>query len=70
MKFGYDLLDKVCLIQRATRSHALTTSFIQGAIPDFILRRVIHALSEQRLREINHGSLEANHEAKVSPPNA
>ncbi|KAG8726491.1 hypothetical protein FRC12_023358 [Ceratobasidium sp. 428] len=37
----------------------------KGAIPDFILRRVVRALSEQRLREINHGSLEANHEAKM-----
>ncbi|KAF8608758.1 S-adenosyl-L-methionine-dependent methyltransferase [Ceratobasidium sp. AG-I] len=37
----------------------------KGIIPDFILRRVVHALSEQRLREINYGSLEANHEAKM-----
>ncbi|KAG8702962.1 hypothetical protein FRC08_003140 [Ceratobasidium sp. 394] len=37
----------------------------KGAIPDFILRRVVRALSEQRLREITYGSLEANHEAKM-----
>lgn len=37
----------------------------KGAIPDFLLRRIVHALSEQRLREINCGSLEANHEAKM-----
>ncbi|QRV79568.1 cyclopropane-fatty-acyl-phospholipid synthase [Ceratobasidium sp. AG-Ba] len=37
----------------------------KGAIPDFVLRRVVRALSEQRLREINYGSLEANHEAKM-----
>ncbi|CAE6517890.1 unnamed protein product [Rhizoctonia solani] len=38
----------------------------KGAIPDFVLRPIIRALSEQRLREINHGSLEANHETKAS----
>ncbi|CUA66860.1 hypothetical protein RSOLAG22IIIB_00309 [Rhizoctonia solani] len=37
----------------------------KGAIPDFVLRPIIRALSEQRLREINQGSLEANHEAKM-----
>ncbi|CAE6452093.1 unnamed protein product [Rhizoctonia solani] len=37
----------------------------RGAIPDFLLRPIVRALSEQRLREINHGSLEANHESKM-----
>ncbi|KAJ8092779.1 hypothetical protein PM082_023607 [Marasmius tenuissimus] len=36
-----------------------------GLIPDFVLRRVIRALLRQRLREIEHGSLEANHAAKM-----
>jgi hypothetical protein len=34
-------------------------------VPDFILRPVIRALCKQRLREINHGSFEANHAAKM-----
>ncbi|KAF9269325.1 S-adenosyl-L-methionine-dependent methyltransferase [Marasmius fiardii PR-910] len=37
----------------------------RGLVPDFILRRVIRALVRQRLREIDHGSLEANHAAKT-----
>ncbi|KAJ6625751.1 S-adenosyl-L-methionine-dependent methyltransferase [Mycena sp. CBHHK59/15] len=37
----------------------------RGLIPDFILRRVIRALLRQRLREIDQGSLEANHAAKM-----
>ena len=37
----------------------------KGLIPDFILRPVIRALCRQRLREINLGSFEANHAAKL-----
>ncbi|KAL0567564.1 hypothetical protein V5O48_014424, partial [Marasmius crinis-equi] len=37
----------------------------KGLVPDFILRRVIRALLRQRLREINHGSFQANHAAKM-----
>jgi hypothetical protein len=37
----------------------------QGLVPDFILRPVIRMLCRQRLREINHGSFEANHAAKM-----
>ncbi|KAK1216758.1 hypothetical protein PQX77_020608 [Marasmius sp. AFHP31] len=37
----------------------------RGLVPDFVLRRVIRALLRQRLREIEHGSLEANHAAKM-----
>lgn len=35
-------------------------------MPDFILRRVIRALLRQRLREIDNGSFEANHAAKMA----
>ncbi|KZT10760.1 S-adenosyl-L-methionine-dependent methyltransferase [Laetiporus sulphureus 93-53] len=34
-------------------------------IPDFVIRAVIRALCRQRLREIDHGSFEANHAAKM-----
>ncbi|TFK53664.1 S-adenosyl-L-methionine-dependent methyltransferase [Heliocybe sulcata] len=37
----------------------------QGLIPDFVLRPVIRALCRQRLREIDHGSFEASHTAKM-----
>ncbi|KZT21388.1 S-adenosyl-L-methionine-dependent methyltransferase [Neolentinus lepideus HHB14362 ss-1] len=37
----------------------------RGLIPDFVLRPVICALCRQRLREIDHGSFEANHAAKM-----
>ncbi|EGN99927.1 hypothetical protein SERLA73DRAFT_106822 [Serpula lacrymans var. lacrymans S7.3] len=37
----------------------------KGLVPDFILRLAIRTLCRQRLREIDHGSLEANHEAKM-----
>ncbi|KAK7005899.1 (S)-coclaurine N-methyltransferase [Favolaschia claudopus] len=36
-----------------------------GLVPDFIIRRVIRALLRQRLREIEQGSFEANHERKM-----
>ena len=38
---------------------------MQGRVPDFILRPVIRALCRQRLREIDHGSFEANYDAKM-----
>ncbi|KAF5355488.1 hypothetical protein D9758_006352 [Tetrapyrgos nigripes] len=37
----------------------------RGLVPDFILRRAIRALLRQRLREIDQGSLGANHAAKM-----
>ncbi|KAG2016222.1 SAM-dependent methyltransferase [Coprinopsis cinerea AmutBmut pab1-1] len=37
----------------------------RGLIPDFFVRLAVRRLSRQRLREIDHGSLEANHEAKM-----
>ncbi|KAJ7451795.1 S-adenosyl-L-methionine-dependent methyltransferase [Mycena galericulata] len=37
----------------------------RGLVPDFVLRRVIRALLRQRLREIDHGTFEANHAAKM-----
>ncbi|KAK7473175.1 hypothetical protein VKT23_001274 [Stygiomarasmius scandens] len=37
----------------------------RGFVPDFILRRAIRALLRQRLREIDLGSFEANHAAKM-----
>ncbi|KAJ7497735.1 S-adenosyl-L-methionine-dependent methyltransferase [Mycena latifolia] len=37
----------------------------RGLVPDFILRRVIRALLRQRLHEIDQGSFEANHAAKM-----
>ncbi|KAF7326283.1 S-adenosyl-L-methionine-dependent methyltransferase [Mycena kentingensis (nom. inval.)] len=37
----------------------------KGLVPDFITRRVIRALLRQRLREIDHGSFEANFAAKM-----
>ncbi|KZP22043.1 S-adenosyl-L-methionine-dependent methyltransferase [Athelia psychrophila] len=37
----------------------------RGLIPDFVLRPAIRALCRQRLREIDLGSFEANHAAKM-----
>ncbi|KAF8160723.1 S-adenosyl-L-methionine-dependent methyltransferase [Crassisporium funariophilum] len=37
----------------------------RGLVPDFILRRAIRLLLRQRLREIDSGSFEANHAAKM-----
>ncbi|KAF9024574.1 S-adenosyl-L-methionine-dependent methyltransferase [Hymenopellis radicata] len=37
----------------------------RGMVPDFVLRRAIRALLRQRLREIDLGSFEANHAAKM-----
>jgi len=37
----------------------------QGLVPDFILRRAIRFLLRQRLREIDAGSFEFNHAAKM-----
>ncbi|KAG6375549.1 S-adenosyl-L-methionine-dependent methyltransferase [Boletus reticuloceps] len=38
----------------------------KGLIPDFVLRPVIRALCHARLRQINLGSFEANHAAKMN----
>lgn len=38
----------------------------KGLVPDVLLRIVIRALLRQRLREIDHGSFEANHAAKIA----
>jgi hypothetical protein len=45
--------------------HLSVYRLYQGLVPDFVLRRVIRALLRQRLREIDSGSLEANHTAKM-----
>ncbi|KAH8119005.1 S-adenosyl-L-methionine-dependent methyltransferase, partial [Phellopilus nigrolimitatus] len=37
----------------------------KGLIPDFVLRPAVRTLCRQRLREIDHGSLAANHAAKM-----
>ncbi|EJF65457.1 S-adenosyl-L-methionine-dependent methyltransferase [Dichomitus squalens] len=37
----------------------------KGLVPDFVLRPAIRALCRQRLREIDHGSFEANYAAKM-----
>ncbi len=37
----------------------------KGLIPDFVLRRAIRLLLRERLREIDHGSFETNHSAKM-----
>ncbi|KAJ3881160.1 S-adenosyl-L-methionine-dependent methyltransferase [Lentinula edodes] len=38
----------------------------RGVVPDFIVRLAIRALLRQRLREIDHGSLEVNHAMKMA----
>jgi hypothetical protein len=50
-------------ISSATNHLVLTP--IQGLIPDFLLRPIVRILSRQRLRQINKGSFEANHAAKI-----
>ncbi|KAF5375371.1 hypothetical protein D9615_007920 [Tricholomella constricta] len=45
--------------------HASYQLLDKGLVPDFIVRRVIRALLRQRLREIDRGSFEANHAAKM-----
>ncbi|GJE97731.1 SAM-dependent methyltransferase [Phanerochaete sordida] len=37
----------------------------KGLIPDFVLRPTIRALCQQRVREVEQGSMEANHAAKM-----
>ncbi|GBE80719.1 S-adenosyl-L-methionine-dependent methyltransferase [Sparassis crispa] len=41
------------------------SSLDKGLIPDFVIRPVIRALCRQRLREIDTGSFDANHAAKM-----
>lgn len=58
---GYNLLDRVscfCSVQ-------FLSDVAQGLVPDCALRVAIRALCRQRLREIDHGTLAANHEAKM-----
>ncbi|KAJ3851287.1 S-adenosyl-L-methionine-dependent methyltransferase [Lentinula lateritia] len=38
----------------------------RGVVPDFIVRLAIRALLRQRLREIDHGSLDINHAMKMA----
>ncbi len=63
LEVGYGLIDKVSL-GRAYEDHK-AERHCKGSIPDFLLRPAIRALCRQRLREINAGSFEANHEAKM-----
>lgn len=52
-------------ISSTTNHLVLTPIPIQGLIPDFLLRPVVRILSRQRLRQIDKGSFEANHAAKI-----
>ncbi|KAG5342665.1 hypothetical protein C0989_010633 [Termitomyces sp. Mn162] len=45
--------------------HACYDLIDKGLVPDFIIRRAIRGLLRERLREIDHGSFEANHAAKM-----
>lgn len=65
LQVGYGLLDKAsdtCTYERHLISRTL---YLQGLVPDIIIRIAIRALCRQRLREIDHGSFERNHEAKM-----
>ncbi len=64
LNVGYSLLDKVHS-QHCCLPLVACSQITQGVIPDVILRVVIRALCRQRLREINMGSMEANHTAKM-----
>ncbi|KAH9948664.1 S-adenosyl-L-methionine-dependent methyltransferase [Amylocystis lapponica] len=53
--------------------HLLRTAYtlldrrvFQGLVPDFLVRIAIRLLCRQRLREIDHGSFEANHAEKMN----
>lgn len=59
---GYYLLDRV---SAAKLLYPFSTQCTQGLVPDFVVRRVIRALLRERLREIDQGSFEANHAAKM-----
>lgn len=61
--YVYHLIDKVYILVFSFHL-ALTPS--QGLIPDFVLRPVIRALCYARLRQLDLGSFEANHAAKMS----
>jgi hypothetical protein len=65
LNLAYSLLDKV----RFPLSYLLTSTTNphphQGLIPDFFLRPIVRFLSRQRLRQIDLGSFEANHAAKI-----
>lgn len=63
LRLGYVLLDKVSCTRHlgGLRSSQLR----QGLLPDFLIRLAIRFLLRQRLRDIDHGSFEANHAAKM-----
>ncbi len=66
LEIGYSLLDKVQSADSFTvLAGGLLPSCEKGVIPDFVIRRAIRALLQQRLREIDCGSFEANHAAKM-----
>ena len=67
LEVGYRLLDKVrgWLLPVPLNACGLIGIQWQGLVPDFMLRPVIRALCRQRLREIDHGSFEANYAAKM-----
>ncbi|THH05511.1 hypothetical protein EW146_g9885 [Bondarzewia mesenterica] len=65
LNFGYTLLDKVTGLSPLTVYSTYTSVVRQGLVPDFVLRLAIRALCRQRLREIDYGSFEANHAAKM-----
>ena len=67
LEVGYRLLDKVrgWLLPVPLNACGLISIQWQGLVPDFMLRPVIRALCRQRLREIDHGSFEANYAAKM-----
>ncbi|KAF8828657.1 hypothetical protein HHX47_DHR3000295 [Lentinula edodes] len=63
LQLGYDGLDRVSFVEDKV---LLPLTFAQGVVPDFIVRLAIRALLRQRLREIDHGSLEVNHAMKMA----
>lgn len=60
-----NLIDKVNISYNLVKA-STDLCCIQGAIPDFVLRPVIRALCRQRLREVDRGSFELNHAAKMA----
>src|SRR6266550_719717 len=60
---AYSLLDNVRLDSFACVT--LDQNSRKGQIPDFIVRLAIRVLLKQRLRQIDYGSFELNHAAKM-----
>ncbi|GAA95204.1 uncharacterized protein L969DRAFT_92068 [Mixia osmundae IAM 14324] len=52
------------IVGRATQ--IAYSSIDAGLIPDFILRPAVRTLSRQRIKEIERGTIQANHEAKMA----